>query len=276
MLAEEFSRAVEAAKSIASSQGLAADEVVVLQNSNKLSLRLLPGDVLARVAPTAHQVLQFEIDLAQRLAEAGSPVAALDPRARARVFESDGYAVTLWTFYEPAATGAVPAADYAHALELLHAGMRGVDLPAPHLTERVEEAQRLVADHDCSPALADADREFLGAALRDLRRAVVERGRAEQLLHGEPHPGNLLATASGPRFIDLETCCRGPVEFDVAHAPDEVGEHYAGLDQELLRDCRNLMLAMITAWRWDRDDEFPDGRRLGVEWLGRLRVDLRR
>jgi hypothetical protein len=29
---------------------------------------------------------------------------------------------------------------------------------------------------------------------------------------------------------------------------------------------------MITAWRWDRDDRFPDGRRLGVEWLSALRT----
>jgi hypothetical protein len=29
---------------------------------------------------------------------------------------------------------------------------------------------------------------------------------------------------------------------------------------------------MITAWRWDRDDQFPDGHRLGVEWLNALRA----
>lgn len=29
---------------------------------------------------------------------------------------------------------------------------------------------------------------------------------------------------------------------------------------------------MITAWRWDRDDQFPDGRRLGTEGLGRIRA----
>jgi hypothetical protein len=34
------------------------------------------------------------------------------------------------------------------------------------------------------------------------------------------------------------------------------------------------VLAMITAWRWDRDDLFPDGRRLGVEWLDRIRAAL--
>jgi hypothetical protein len=33
---------------------------------------------------------------------------------------------------------------------------------------------------------------------------------------------------------------------------------------------------MITTWRWDRDDQFPDGRRLGVEWLGQIRAALDR
>jgi hypothetical protein len=191
-----------------------------------------------------------------------------------RVHERDGFVVTLWTDYEPATPREVSPADYADALERLHAGMRGLDVPAPHCTDRVEQAQQLVASRDDTPALADADREFLGATLRRLRRVIDERGGGEQLLHGEPHPGNLLSTANGPLFIDLETCCRGPVEFDLAHAPDDVSAHYPGVDHDLLRECRLLVLAMITTWRWDRGDQFPNGRRLGAEWLGQLRVAL--
>ncbi len=99
---------------------------------------------------------------------------------------------------------------------------------------------------------------------------------AEQLLHGEPHAGNLLKTKNGLLFIDLETCCRGPVEFDIAHVPEEVSEHYPGADQELLRECRILMLAMVASWRWDRDDRFPNGRRMGIEMLSQLRAALDR
>jgi phosphotransferase family enzyme len=268
--------AVAAAMSIASSLDLPVDDAVVLHDSNKLTLRLLPCDVVARVAPVAHQVLQFEVELAQRLTESGCPVAALDPRVEPRVYERAGFVVTLWTFYEPVTSREVPPAGYADALERLHAGMRGLDVPTPHFTDQAEQAQRLVASRDHTPALADADRELLGNALRTLRRAIGERGCAEQLLHGEPHPGNVLTTENGLLFVDLETCCRGPVEFDLAHAPDEVGEHYAGVDQDLLRDCRILVLAMITMWRWDRDDQLPDGRRLGTEWLGRMRTLLDR
>ena len=150
--------------------------------------------------------------------------------------------------------------------------MRELDVPAPHFTDRVEQAQQLVASRDRTPALAGADRELLGGTLRGLRRVIGERGGAEQLLHGEPHPGNLLTTKNGPLFIDLETCCRGPVEFDLAHAPEEVSEHYPSVDHDLLRDCRILVLAMITTWRWDRDDQLPNGRQLGTEWLSQIRA----
>jgi thiamine kinase-like enzyme len=276
MEASEFPRAVAAAMSTASSLDLTADDAIVLHDSNKLTLRLLPCDVLARVAPVAHQVAQLEIELARRLAESGSPVAALDPRVEPRVHERNGFVVTLWTYYETATPREVPPADYADALGRLHAGMRKLDVPTPHFTDRVEEAQQLVASRHHTPALGDADRELLGTTLRSLRRVIGERGGDEQLLHGEPHPGNVLSTKNGLLFIDLETCCRGPVEFDLAHAPEEVSERYPGVDHDLLRECRILVLAMVTTWRWDRDDQFPNGRRLGTEWLGQIRAALDR
>ena len=258
--------------SIASALGLPADDAVMLHDSNKLALRLLPCDVFARVAHVGQGGAQFEIELAQRLAEAESPVAALEPRVEPRGYERDGFEVTLWTYYEPV-TPQVPAADYAKALERLHAGMRTIGVPTPHFTERVADAPRSVAS---TPLLDDAERELLSSTLRDLGRAVTDRGAPEQLLHGEPHPGNVLNTKHGPVFVDLETCCRGPVEFDLAHAPEAVSAHYPGVNRDLLRECRILVLAMITAWRWDRGDQFPNGHQLGTEWLGQLRATLAR
>ncbi|OWJ65719.1 aminoglycoside phosphotransferase family protein [Inquilinus limosus] len=257
--------------SIASALGLTVDDAVVLQNSNKLALRLRPCDVLARVAPRAHQVAQFEIELAQRLAETGSPVAALEPRAALRAYERDGFVVTLWTYYESVAAQGVTPADYAKALTRLHAGMRKLDIATPHFTDRVADAQRLVANRDRTPALADADRELLGSTLSSLRRTIADRSVTEQLLHGEPHPGNVLGTKNGPLFIDLETCCHGPVEFDLAHVPEEVAEHYPDADKGLLGECRALVLAMVAAWRWDAGDQFPNGRRVGRELLRTIR-----
>ena len=84
------------------------------------------------------------------------------------------------------------------------------------------------------------------------------------------------------RFIDLETCCYGPVEFDIAHTPVEVGRRYESADPLQLRNCRILVLAMIAAWRSDRDDQLPnrtEKRRLLLEEirkaLDRHRIDVR-
>ncbi len=277
MQTTQIQSAVAAAVSIASALDLTVDDAVVLHNSNKLALRLLPCDVLARVSPVGQEVARFEIELAQRLAETGSPVAALEPRVEPSVYERDGFAVTLWTYYATEIAGTVLPADYADALKRLHAGMRKLDVTAPHFTERVAEAQQLVASHDRTPALADEDRELLRSTLERGVRSIGDRGVAEQLLHGEPHPGNVLGTRDGLLFIDFETCCRGPVEFDLAHVPADVSTCYPDADQELLGECRILMLAMVAAWRWDREDEFPNGHRMGTELLGQLRAatDLR-
>lgn len=265
----DVTRAVAAATSIAASLGLPVSDASVLHNSNKLAVRLTPCDVFARVAPVGQEVAQFEVELARRLTRAGAPVCPLESQVDPRVYTRDGFAVTLWTYYEPVAPHLSPV-DYAKSLARLHAGMREIDLASPRFTDRIAQAQQIVTDPDLSPHLPAADRVFLSGRLASLHRSIEERGAAEQLLHGEPHPGNVLNTNDGPLFIDLETCCRGPVEFDLAHVPDAACAHYPGIDQELLDECRELILAMVAAWRWDRGDQFPDGRRFGDELLRAL------
>ena len=193
----DVTRAIAAATSVAASLGLAASDAIVLNNSNRLALRLTPCDVLARVAPVEHEAAQREVELAQRLAQAGCPVGALAPGADPLVYTRDGLNVTLWVYYEPV-TPHVSPADYAKALERLHAGLRKVDVPGPRFTDRIAEAERVVASPDLSPELAGADRGFLTSRLGSLRRAIEDRRAAEQLLHGEPHPGNVLSTKNGP------------------------------------------------------------------------------
>ena len=261
--------------STASALGLNVDGAVVLHSSNRLAVRLLPCNALARVAPAARRDdAEFEIDVVRQLAAADCPVAGLEPRVEPGVHLRDGFVTTLWTYHEPVGPDTLRVPEYADALAWLHAGMRRLDVTAPHYTDRVAQAQSLVADPARSPELADADRELLAKTLRTLTRVIGDRGAEEQLLHGEPHPGNLLATDEGLLFVDFETCCRGPVEFDIAHAPEAVSAHYPAASEELVRECRILVLAMITSWRWDRDDQHPNGHQLGNEWLAQLRAAL--
>jgi Phosphotransferase enzyme family len=269
--AELASRAMTAATELARELGLGADYAVVIHNSNQLALRLLPCDVFARVALTGQEVAAFEVELALRLAGTASPVAALEPRVEPRVYERDGFAVTLWTYYEVVGHDEDLPGAYADVLQRLHAGMRSVEIATPHFLDRVAEAEQLVGHPDQTPALAEADRHLLVSTLQQARDRIHSRGAAEQLLHGEPHPGNLLSTRHGLLFIDLETCCRGPIEFDVAHVPAQVSARYPDLDQPLLEECRRLVLAMVAAWRSDIRDEFPDGHQHGQDILSLLR-----
>jgi aminoglycoside phosphotransferase (APT) family kinase protein len=264
-------RAVDAVTLLAGALGLPVDDAVIIHNSNKLALHLLPGDVFARVALVGQEVAALEVEITQGLAAVAAPVAVLEPRVDPRAYQVDGFVVTFWTYYPPAAADRDSPADYADALQRLHAGMRGVAIDAPHFTQRTAEAERLVTNRDDSPALVEDDRQFLLSTLHSAGHAVRHRVAAEQLLHGEPHPGNVLRTEGGPVFIDFETCCVGPIEFDVAHVPEAVSRHYPGVDQILLQECRRLVLAMVAAWRWDGHDEFPNGRQHGRNILGLLR-----
>ena len=268
----EARRAVVAATSIASALGLDVDDAVVLSDSNRLVVRLTPCDVVARVTPITHFAsADREVELVNRLAQTDSPVATLEARVEPRVFVRDGFKIALWTYFEPVQPRVLPPAEYAQALEHLHSGLRQIDVMTPHFMDRVAAVQHDVASPHVTPDLVDADRALLADTLRDLRRSIVYRRAPEQLLHGEPHPWNVLTTKNGLLFIDFENTAHGPVEYDLAWVPEGVTERYPNADQDLVGECRGLVLAIIAMHRWRRDDQHPSGRRSGVAFLDALR-----
>jgi Phosphotransferase enzyme family len=268
----ESRRAVVAAISTASALGLEVEDAVVLSDSNRFVIRLTPCDIVARVSPRTHFAsAEREVELVKRLARTDSPVATLEAGVEPRVFVRDGFKVAMWTYFEPLQPRALPPAEYARALEHLHAGLRQIDVTTSHVMDRVAAVQQDVANLDVTPDLADADRALLADTLRDLRRSIAERRAPEQLLHGEPHPWNVLDTNDGLLFIDFENTSQGPVEYDLAWVPDEVAERYQNADQDLVGACRGLVLAIIAMHRWRRDDHHPSGRRSGVAFLDALR-----
>ena len=199
-----------ACTAVAAASGLRVDDAVVLNDSNRLAVRLRPCDVLVRVAPRARQNgAEFEVEVARRLAETGTPLAALDPRVEPHVHEQDDFAVTLWTYYEPMPPHDVAPDEYADALERLHAGMRQADLTGewlPHFMDRVEEAQLLVDDPTNNPEIAGADRELLGATLMTMRRAITDRARvraaaARRTAPGQPAQNERRAAFRRPRDV---------------------------------------------------------------------------
>src|SRR5947207_6898844 len=95
-------RAVVAAMSTASGLDLAVDDAVVLNDSNRLVVRLLPCDIVARVSPMGWYSAAREVEIARRLTdETDAPVAGLDPRVEPRLHERDGFEIAMWTYFEP-------------------------------------------------------------------------------------------------------------------------------------------------------------------------------
>ncbi|MEW2519908.1 phosphotransferase family protein [Actinacidiphila alni] len=272
MDAVDVRRAVAAARAVGVGAGYDVGDARVVHDSDRVAVRLEPCGVLARVAPQRRAAeAEFEAEVARRLEEVGAPVGTLAARGGARL--RDAFVVTLWTYYAPAPGEIAPAA-YADAFVRQHAALRRIELTAPHVTDRVALALREVDDPGRSPELPDAEREFLGGTLRELGAALGADRSRDQLLHGEPHPGNVLNTAEGPLFVDLATCCRGPVEFDLAHAPEEVTGHYPSADPAAVRRCRAVNWALFSAWRWRAADGMPDRERWRSEGFERLRAAL--
>jgi len=145
MQAAEGRRARVAAMSTASALGLAVDNAVVLSDSNRLVVRLMPCDVVARIAPIGYRVFsaavgaERELEVVQRLAETDGPVAVLEPRVEPRVFVRDGFEIAMLTYFEPVQSREVSPKDYAHALERLHDVLRQVDVATPHFTDRAAD-----------------------------------------------------------------------------------------------------------------------------------------
>jgi len=265
-------QAMAAAISTASALDLEVDDAVVLSDSNRLVVHLTPCDIVARVTPMTHFAsAEREVELVKRLGQTDSPVATLEARVGPRVFVRDGFKISMWTYFETMPFRALPPAEYAQALERLHAGLRRLDVTTPHVMDRVAALQRDVASPDVTPDLGDADRALLTNTLHDLRQSIVSRRASEQLLHGEPHPWNVLDTKNGPLFIDFENTARGPVEYDIAWLPNEVGERYPNADEDLVGECRGVVLAIIATHRLSRDDRHPSGRRSGLAFLDALR-----
>src|SRR2546423_15294459 len=85
MQAAEGRRARVAAMSTASALGLAVDDAVVLSDSNRLVVRLMPCDVVARIAPIGYRVFsaavgaERELEVVQRLAGTDGPGGVLEP-----------------------------------------------------------------------------------------------------------------------------------------------------------------------------------------------------
>ena len=270
-------RAVAAAMSTASEFDLAVDDVIVLNDSNRLVIRLTPCDTVARVTPMTHheghQVSpEREVEVVRRLAQTDSPVATLDARAEPRVLVHDGFKITFWTYYEPMQSPLIPPADYAQALVRLHAGLRQIEVSTPHSMDRVAAVQQDVASRDVTPDLADADRALLANTLRELGDRSSTGTHPSSYCTASRTRGTCSAQRAGRSSSTSRTPATGPSSTTSAGCPERGRRPLSRAPtKNWSASAAASCWRSIAAYRWRRNDQHPSGRESGVAFLHVLR-----
>jgi hypothetical protein len=258
-------RAVSAAAELARSEGLRVDEPTVLADLFSLMVHLRPAPVVARVATSMPKLrspiedwMRLELDVTSFMAAAGAPVVAPSPELPPGPHDAGGFAITFWTYLEPDPERTPTTEDCAAMLVDLHAVLRTYPGELPLLCSN---------DVPRGVELLDEAGEFLTAAETELLRRSAERLAPFiaappgdlQPLHGDAHPGNIVATREGLVWIDFEDVCRGPVEWDLATTMDAgVAVSHHDPDPAVLKRCTELRalqvaLALVTFY-----DDFGD------------------
>ncbi|MFE3448421.1 phosphotransferase family protein [Nonomuraea sp. NPDC059194] len=198
---------------LAALHGLAVKDPVVLHDSYNLRIHLRPYPVVARVAtvtslgrPRPGEALARELSVASFLAERGAAVVPPTDLMPPGPFSHAGLDVSFWQFVEHDPARVFQPGEVAAALAELHEALRDYPGELPYLGPALEETAHLIETVDVP--------DRFRAAFADVGDRL--RGRPAQALHGDAHPGNLLATAEGLLWTDFEETCSGPVDWDLA------------------------------------------------------------
>ncbi len=267
---------VDAAAQLGRRLGLGVDTPVVLRATNNVVVWLSPSPVVAKVSSGDRGRLGDELTVARYLVERGAPVVAPAPGLPQVVHRYGEFDVTLWTYHPQEGRNAPSATSVAMALHALHDALaeypdRATRAIPPYSLELTEVRARL-DDPSFARMLAPDDRQLLWTVLDTLPAELESRSPSRRVLHGSPHRLNVLTVDDDPRFIDFETICSGPPEWDLAHLEAEVADAYPGeIDSDCMSMARTLVSAKTAAWCWDGLDTGPDMRRHAEHHLRQVR-----
>jgi Phosphotransferase enzyme family len=279
---ERSQRAIAAVVALARENGLRVEEPVVLNDLFSLMVHLKPAPVVARVATCMPKLrtpiapwLEREIAVTMYLSERGAPVVPPSRELPPGPHERDGFWVSFWTHVRPDPDRTPTSADCSAMLLDLHAALRSYPGELPALgTNDIERGLELL-DEAGDGVLGEADVDLLRSSAERLRPLWEGPSGEAQPLHGDAHPGNLIATHEGELvWIDFEDVCLGPVEWDLATImdPDVVTAHHDPDPEKMARctELRTLQVALcLVAFHEDFGDleGWDDGIRSMLDML---------
>lgn len=235
--------AVAASLACARAVGLEVDHAEIVAEGYSVRVRLHPAPVVSRVVTVGRALrgdprpwMEREVAVGRFLAASGLGVVA--PWRDPGPHTVGGVDVSLWTWVDQV-PGTVSQAGFGSMVGALHATLASYAGDLPPLAGPLADIASGLA-HSDDPLLHRVASELVPLALTWSRRP----------LHGDAHTGNVLMTAAGPLWTDLEDVCVGPVEWDFASmtVTDEAIDAYPGVvDRSLLEDCRDLRRLQVLA-----------------------------
>jgi len=254
--------AVAAALDVAERFGVSTDPFLLLHTRSNVLVRL--GALVARVPATTRLMrtdpapwLARDVELSRFLTERGVPVVSPSTDPPAGPHFSGGLPVTLWHYTRHDPDHRYSPAEIAKSLGRVHEALREYPGELP-LRGPLDDIERIFARH--GEAIGDALPRLRSEAARI--EAALPAGPV-QALHGDAHPGNVIATGDGPCWLDFEDTWRGPLGWDVATLVKQ-SDHsalvaYPGeVDESAFVPFLELRRLLGTLWRFVIAERFPE------------------
>lgn len=258
-MADGYTRAaVRAALAVTARLGLPSHDPEVLHERSNVLVKL--GPLVARVPATVRLARpgpawqERDVAVSRFLTERGVRVVSPSTDPPAGPHFAEGLPVTLW-HYTPHDPDHRYAPDVvARSLAEVHAALREYpgELPRRGPLDDLERFLGRTGLDGAAPRLR-AEAARVAATLPD---------GAGQPLHGDAHPGNLIATGAGPCWLDFEDTWRGPLAWDLAILASQGGPEYldaypGSVDEDALRAFTRLRELYTVVWRFVIAQRFP-------------------
>jgi aminoglycoside phosphotransferase (APT) family kinase protein len=269
---------VGVARALARTLGLGVVDPILLKAAHHTSLLLTPPSIVARIQSAdpvekAWATAGRELAIARHLAGRGLPVLAPLEAALAGPHVLDGCVVSFWPHIEHAPLRR--QADMvvaARGLRAIHEALVdfGGALPSYHAS--VDQCWTVLAGMPLAAFPAPTDKEFLTERFLALRHQLETPGAPTRVLHGDAHKRNVLVGAHGPVWIDFESVCRGPLEFELTTLPRYAHGHVGKTDARLIdlfTDLKSVCVAVWCSADAGRSAEMRDAARYHLERLKR-------
>jgi Ser/Thr protein kinase RdoA (MazF antagonist) len=245
-----MSSAVQAAIEAAEQFGIFTTDPLLLQETNNTVLWLRPEPVVAKVAVRDHSKAEIRLEhaVAVELAALGAEIARPLPGTSPVLHPASGFVVTLWERLRGTDRTSVAPRELAGSLQRLHSALTQTEVELPSFRAMLIKSHRVLEDDSFRATSAPADLELLRSTYDRGFAALEDTSLDRHRLHGEPHDGNRIKTITGLRWIDFESCCVGPLEWDLAFQPASVVQLFAETDSNLLALLRSLNSARFATW----------------------------